>query len=89
MTISTITPQNASPQPPSATTELGHFIEQLSRLVMEEAEAARRQVQQIWQRPLEARVASGRAISGISIKRGEAPDLLILGCGPSNLEGHA
>lgn len=80
MLDSCITPQSVSPQPPSATSPLGQFIAQLSRLVLEEAETARRQVQQVWMRPVAARVAAGRAISGITIKRGEAPDLLVLRC---------
>lgn len=80
MLDSFITPQSVSPQPPSATSPLGQFIAQLSRLVLEEAETARRQVQQVWMRPVAARVAAGRAISGITIKRGEAPDLLVLSC---------
>jgi len=59
---------------------MGAFLNQLCRLVLEEAETARAQIQQVWSLPLAERVAAGRAIADIRIVRVLPDGLLELAC---------
>lgn len=72
------TQASAHTQSPEAA--LGAFIEQLARLVVEEAEESRRQVQQVWTRPLAERVAAGRAVADVRVERVEPGGLITLSC---------
>jgi DNA replication ATP-dependent helicase Dna2 len=65
---------------PSPDTPLGTFIAELSQLVLDEAEAARRQVQQTWTQPLAARVAAGRAIADVRVVHVAPDGLITLAC---------
>lgn len=75
-----LTPESAAPAPPSANTELGEFIARLSQLVLADAAASQRQVQQVWARPVTERVAAGRAIADVRVAEVRSDGLITLTC---------
>lgn len=75
-----MTPDSIAVSLPPADSRSGAFIADLARLVLEEAETARRQVQQVWTRPLRERVAAGRAIADVRIARVGPDGLITLTC---------
>jgi DNA replication ATP-dependent helicase Dna2 len=75
-----MTPDSITVSLPPADSRLGAFIADLARMVLEEAEANRRQVQQVWTRPLSERVAAGRAIADVRIGRIGPDGLIPLTC---------
>lgn len=75
-----IAPDSALSSLPSPDNGNGEFIARLTKLVLAEANTARRQVQQLWDRPLAERVAAGRAIANVSLAQAGSPGLLTLRC---------
>lgn len=75
-----LTPEAASPAPPPAGTRLGAFLAQLTQLVLADAAASQRQVQQVWARPLAERVAAGRAIADVRVAGRQPGGMLTLAC---------
>lgn len=61
------TPDSASPTLPPTDTAIGAYINQLTRLVLDQAEAARSQAQALWHKPVAERVAAGRAINQVDV----------------------
>ncbi len=68
------------PQPPDPTTDLGAFVAELTRLVLDEADADRAQTHGLWVRPLGERVAAGHAIADLRIVARESGGWLTLVC---------
>jgi DNA replication ATP-dependent helicase Dna2 len=75
-----ITPESALPALPEPATPLGAFIARLTQLVLEDSAAAREQAQQIWARPLEERVAAGRALADLHVTHIAPNGLITLTC---------
>jgi DNA replication ATP-dependent helicase Dna2 len=75
-----LTPESASPALPPTETQLGVFLAQLTKLVLADAAASQRQVQQVWARPLAERVAAGRAIADVRVAGHQMASLLTLRC---------
>lgn len=75
-----LTPRSAPPPLPPPGTTLGEFVAELARLVRADAAEARRQVSDIWARPLGERVAAGRAIADVRIVAQRPDGLLTLAC---------
>ncbi len=75
-----LTPESASPALPPTETQLGVFLAQLTKLVLADAAASQRQVQQVWARPLAERVAAGRAIADVRVAGHQTGSLLTLRC---------
>ena len=60
--------------------ELGDFLRQLRRLVLDETESVRQQIFQVWSRPVPARVADGLALEGMRVVRVEPDGTIELAC---------
>mgnify|MGYP001340588919 CR=1 FL=1 len=75
-----LTPDSAVPPLPPSGTALGAFVAELARLVRAEAAEARRQVADIWARPLHERVAAGRAVADVRVVEARPDGLLALAC---------
>jgi DNA replication ATP-dependent helicase Dna2 len=75
-----LTPESVSPAHPPTEPQLGVFLAQLTRLVLADAAASQRQVQQVWARPLAERVAAGRAIADVRVAGHQLSSLLTLRC---------
>jgi DNA replication ATP-dependent helicase Dna2 len=73
-------PESVLPSLPAAGTQPGNFIMRLTELVLADAAAAQRQVQQVWARPLAERVAAGRAIAAVRVAEVQPNGLLSLRC---------
>jgi DNA replication ATP-dependent helicase Dna2 len=59
---------------------LGEFLAELARVVRADADDARRQVTNVWARPLDERVRSGRAIANLRIAERQPDGMLALNC---------
>jgi DNA replication ATP-dependent helicase Dna2 len=70
----------ATRTPPSTPAEFAAFLQQLRDQVLDEADTARRQIRQLWSRPLHERVTLGRAIAGIRVVRLHPNGLVELAC---------
>jgi DNA replication ATP-dependent helicase Dna2 len=70
-------PNSGSPTPDA---ELGDFLRQLRRLVLDETESVRQQIFQVWSRPVSARVAEGLALEGVRVVRVEPDGTIELAC---------
>src|SRR5690606_39017855 len=75
-----LTPDSALPPLPPSGTSLGEFVARLALLVRADAAEARRQVSDIWTRPLAERVAAGRAIADVRIVEVRPDGMLTLAC---------
>jgi hypothetical protein len=60
--------------------ELGAFLRQLRRLVLDETASVRQQISQVWSKPLPSRVAEGLAIEGVRVVRVEPNGTIELAC---------
>jgi DNA replication ATP-dependent helicase Dna2 len=60
--------------------ELGVFLRQLRRLVLDETESVRQQIFQVWSKPVPARVADGLAIEGVRVVHVEPNGTIELAC---------
>src|SRR6266545_2780545 len=60
--------------------ELGAFLRQLRRLVLDETESVRQQIFQVWSKLVPARVAEGLAIEGVRVVRLEPNGTIELAC---------
>src|SRR5690606_35926702 len=70
--------QSATATDPSG--PMGDFLRRLRRMVLDEAESARRQIYQVWAKPVAARVAEGFAIEGVRVVRVEPNGVIELAC---------
>lgn len=69
------------PQPETIHPEaMAEFLRRLRRLVLDESESTRRQIFQVWSKPVAARVAEGFALEGVRIVRVEPSGLIELNC---------
>jgi DNA replication ATP-dependent helicase Dna2 len=75
-----LTPGSALPPLPPPGTSVGEFVAELARLVRADAIEARRQVSDIWARPLVEREAAGRAIADVRIVEVRPDGMLTLAC---------
>jgi DNA replication ATP-dependent helicase Dna2 len=78
--LTMITLTTAAPDLPSPDSTVGAFLNQLCRLVLKEAEHTREQAQRVWSQPLSERVAAGRAIADVHIRRVYPDGLIELSC---------
>src|SRR6266542_3254211 len=60
--------------------ELGAFLRQLRRLVLDETESVRQQIFHVWSKPVPARVAEGLAIEGVRVVHVEPSGTIELAC---------
>src|SRR5262249_35307425 len=73
----TSTPNSGSP---TGSAELGDFLRQLRRLVLDETESVRQQIFQVWSKPVPVRVAEGLALEGVRVVRVEPDGTIELAC---------
>jgi DNA replication ATP-dependent helicase Dna2 len=63
-----------------AAAAMADFLQGMRRLVLDEAKTARRRMEELWSKPLVARVSEGRAIDNVQIKSFRPDGLIELTC---------